>query len=144
MRVFLLLCCSVVLLTGCVDRRLLITTTPPGALVYLNDAEMGRTPMEVDFTYYGVYDVRVRREGYEPIVTNENIRAPLHDLPVIDFIALLIPTHKRTRIPLHYDLVPEDTDEDALLERARDLRGQFLHPDARDAGHAEDSSPPSP
>jgi hypothetical protein len=49
-------------LLGCVERTISITSEPRGALVYLNDEEVGRTPVSVPFTYYGVYDVRLERE----------------------------------------------------------------------------------
>jgi hypothetical protein len=49
-------------LVGCVERTISITSEPRGALVYLNDEEVGRTPVSVPFTYYGVYDVRLERE----------------------------------------------------------------------------------
>ena len=47
---------------GCVQRMIKITSDPPGALVRLNDEEVGRTPVTVPFTFYGVYDVRLHRE----------------------------------------------------------------------------------
>ena len=65
-----------------VERRITITSEPSGAIVSLNDTEVGRTPVEVDFTYFGVYDVRLRKEGYEPIVTTAEAKAPLHEQPV--------------------------------------------------------------
>ncbi len=43
---------------GCVERTVTITSEPDNALVYLNDEEIGRTPVTVSFTFYGVYDVR--------------------------------------------------------------------------------------
>lgn len=49
-------------LTACVERTISITSTPSGALVHLNDQEVGRTPLTVPFTYYGVYDVRLEHE----------------------------------------------------------------------------------
>ncbi|MEX0776779.1 MAG: PEGA domain-containing protein [Phycisphaeraceae bacterium] len=49
-------------LAGCVERTISITSEPSGALVHLNDEEVGRTPLIVPFTFYGVYDVRVEHE----------------------------------------------------------------------------------
>ena len=48
--------------TGCVQRTISITSRPSGALVHLNDEEVGRTPLTVPFTYYGTYDVRLSHE----------------------------------------------------------------------------------
>ncbi len=48
---------------GCVERTITITSDPPYALVWLNDEEIGRTPVTVPFTFYGKYDVRLIHEG---------------------------------------------------------------------------------
>ncbi|HQI29243.1 MAG TPA: PEGA domain-containing protein, partial [Sedimentisphaerales bacterium] len=50
-----LLCLTGVLLTGCVERRLTIYTEPPGAIVTLNDQEIGVSPVTVPFNWYGDY-----------------------------------------------------------------------------------------
>ncbi len=50
-------------LTGCVERTITVTSDPSGALVYLNDTEIGRTPVTVPFTFYGTYDVRLEHDG---------------------------------------------------------------------------------
>ena len=59
------------LCTGCVRRTISIVSNPPGALVWLNDREVGRTPIEVEFLYYGTYDVRIVKDGYEPLITTQ-------------------------------------------------------------------------
>jgi len=48
---------------GCVHRTLEVESNPPGALVYLNGEEVGRTPMRKEFLWYGTYDVQLRKEG---------------------------------------------------------------------------------
>jgi hypothetical protein len=58
-----LLLIALVCLGGCIRRSITITSQPAGALVWLNDEEIGRTPVTVPFTYYGVYDVRLEHEG---------------------------------------------------------------------------------
>lgn len=50
-------------LTGCVERLITVRSQPPGALVHLNDEEIGRTPVTVPFKFYGTYDVRLEHEG---------------------------------------------------------------------------------
>src|SRR5688500_18580755 len=54
---------------GCVVREMVIDSEPRGALVYLNDQEIGRTPLTKEFTWYGTYDAVVRLEGYETLKT---------------------------------------------------------------------------
>jgi hypothetical protein len=36
--------------TGCVQRTMRVDSNPPGAIVWMNDQEIGRTPLERDFT----------------------------------------------------------------------------------------------
>ncbi len=114
---------AVLLLPACTERRIHITSDPSGALVALNDVEVGRTPCEVDFTYFGVYDVRLKKPGYEPLITKAEAEPPFHEWPGIDLAAMVIPAKKRTRIDWHFTLQPSVEDRDALLTRARELRG---------------------
>lgn len=109
-------------LTGCLHRRIFVTSDPPGATVYLNDVEIGRTPVEVDFTYFGVYDVRLRKPGYEPIATSEKASAPVYEWPGIDLLAEAIPADITTKVRWSYTLTPIDNDIDGVLGRARELR----------------------
>ncbi len=107
---------------GCADRRITIDSTPPGAVVYLNDEEVGLTPCETNFTYFGVYDVRLHKEGYEPLVTRVKADAPPHEWPGLDLAAMAVPGVKRTSLRWHFDLAPATTDPAALLARAAAMR----------------------
>ncbi len=53
---------AVCMLGGCVERLITVKSKPAGAIVYLNDEEIGRTPATVPFRFYGVYDVRLEAE----------------------------------------------------------------------------------
>jgi PEGA domain len=112
-------------LAGCVERRMVITSEPEGALVTLNDVEVGSTPCEVDFTYFGVYDVRLKKEGFEPLATKAEAKAPFHEWPVIDLVAMAIPVKKRTKVEWHFILEPVVEDRAMLIQRAEELRGQM-------------------
>lgn len=110
-------------LVGCAsERRIVVTSEPKGARVYLNDVDVGVTPVEVDFTYFGVYDVRLRKSGYEPLSTARKAEAPFHEWPGIDLVALALPGREVTEIAWHFVLEPADEDAAALIERARGLR----------------------
>ena len=50
---------ALALTAGCVRREIEVTSTPPGALLTLNGREIGRTPTRIEFTFDGVYDVRL-------------------------------------------------------------------------------------
>jgi hypothetical protein len=75
---------TLLLAGGCSSRRISITSEPSGATVTVNDVEIGRTPVEADFTYYGVYDVLVTKEGFEPLRTKARASAPIYEYPPVD------------------------------------------------------------
>ena len=124
----LLACLGPLLLCGCVERKLTITSTPSGALVYMNDKEIGRTPIETDFVYYGNYDVQVRKEGYVTIDKPKQINPPWWQIPPIDLLAEFAPWHPTDRKALHYTLTTRPSTEipaDELIGRARELMPQL-------------------
>ncbi len=107
---------------GCVRRTLVITTEPAGALLWLNDREVGRTPVEVDFDFYGTYDVRLEQDGYEPMMTSGKADAPWWDTVVLDLFAEAVPGTLTSRVEWHYVMQPVDDDREGLIDRARTLR----------------------
>lgn len=121
-------------LPGCLERTITITSDPPGALVWLNDVEAGRTPLETDFTYYGVYSVRLHREGYEPLVTTRKADAPLYEWPVADLAAEAWPQKITTDIRWHFVLEPAaerldgEAAREAILKRAAETRDRLNEP----------------
>jgi len=78
---------AVVLLAGCVERRLLVRTDPPGADVTINGERVGRAPVEWRFTHYGKALVEVEKAGYEPAQRVVALKSPWYQKPVIDFFA---------------------------------------------------------
>ncbi len=109
---------------GCVQRTISITSEPDGALVWLNDREVGRTPIDVGFVHYGVYDVRLQKDGYEPLLTSGDAKAPWWETVPIDLLAELTPATLQSRVQWHYVLRPADDDPATLAERARQLRDE--------------------
>ena len=91
-------------LGGCVQRMIAVTSEPAGALVWLNDQEVGRTPLEVPFTFYGTYDVRLEKEGYAPLWTVGEADPPWWDYPGPDLVAELMPWGAESRVAWHYEL----------------------------------------
>ena len=111
---------------GCVERTLVITSNPSGALVYLNDQEIGRTPIKRDFLWYGNYDVALRKEGYETIKTQQNVRAPLYQIVPLDLVAELSPFHFKDQQTFDYTLTPmAPVDPQQLVQRAVQMRGEL-------------------
>jgi PEGA domain len=114
------------LVTGCVRRTLTVKSDPPGALVHLNGVEVGRTPMSRDFTWYGTYDVVLRKEGYETLKTRGKVIAPWWQWVPIDLVAEVLPLHdKRT---LAYTMKPyaeASFDPQQMLSRAEHMKTQL-------------------
>jgi hypothetical protein len=110
---------------GCVQRTITITSEPPGALVWLNDREIGRTPVDVEFLHYGTYDVRLQLAGHEPLMTRGDAMPPWWDNVGLDFFAEMVPG-ARSDVAWHYVLAPAANDPEALVQRANDLRAKAL------------------
>lgn len=126
-------------LGGCLERRIQITSEPTGAMVWLNDVEVGRTPCETAFTYFGDYDVRVRLEGYEPLVERKKAKQPVYEYPPMDLVATALPAKIETEIKWHFVLnktmestQSKDAFEADLITRAKELRGQVDRPGAEE------------
>lgn len=112
-------------LGGCVRRELVITSQPPGALVHVNDVEIGRTPVRAGFKFYGVYDIRLELDGYEPLWTSAEAESPWYETPGIDAVALAIPADIANEVRWHFEMAPlTEPDDDAILTligRAKEL-----------------------
>ena len=109
---------------GCVKRTLSITTTPPNALVWLNDREIGRTPLKVDFLYYGEYDIRIQHDETESVMTSRWLRAPWWDMPFIDIGAEVLPFQLDTVPSWNFELRPRNDNVEELVDRATQFRFQ--------------------
>jgi hypothetical protein len=113
---------------GCVEQTMTIQSNPPGALVYLNDQEVGRTPVTRDFTWYGDYDVQLRLEGYETLKTHQPVTAPAWNWVPFDLVAALLPFTFKDHRAFAYTLKPLDpalAEPVGLLDRAEGLRGEL-------------------
>ena len=113
---------ATVLCAGCVRRTIAITSTPSDALVFVNDREVGRTPCEVDFLFYGEYDVRLKHEGYESIVGSGTASAPVWDFIGADLLVEVAPLDLESRVDWHFDFIPANNDPVDLLARARQMQ----------------------
>jgi hypothetical protein len=119
----------VLLLGGCLERTITVSSEPPGALVTINGVEVGRTPVTTGFLYYGVYDVRLSREGYEPAWEARAARAPVYEYPPLDLAAEALPAEIETNIRWHFVLRPQESPgapgaEAGLVGRARAARAE--------------------
>jgi hypothetical protein len=133
----LTLAAASLLTLGCVERKITINSDPSGALVYLNDVEIGRTPVTVPFQWYGDYDVRLTYERNigtddKPVMqryylhTHRQAKAPPFEWLGIDLFAEILPIpFKDDKVwTFHVPEVVEPTAEE-LIERAHALKGRL-------------------
>ncbi len=81
----ILLCCLSA--TGCVRRRMTIRSNPPGAMVYVDDQQIGLTPVSTEFTYYGTRKLRLVKDQFETMTTYHTFAAPWYQIPPLDFVS---------------------------------------------------------
>ena len=114
--------------TGCVRRRLAVRSNPPGAMVFVDNQQIGSTPCSVDFTYYGTREIRLVKPGFETLTVNQPIPTPWYEIPPIDFVSEnLVPTRIQDHRTVSFDLQPQViVPTEQLLDRANQLRQETL------------------
>lgn len=118
-------CTALTLLLGscAVRRELSVRSTPPGALVRVDDELVGLTPLTFRFEDYGSRLVTFYKEGYRTRSTRIRLRAPWYLRFPVDFVTeLLLPFGWRDRREITLELTPESgvvADPDFQLVRAR-------------------------
>lgn len=114
---------------GCVERTAKIQTQPPGALVIVNDEEIGVSPVKFSFLWYGDYDIILRKPGYTTLKAHYQINAPWYQWPPIDLVAeTMVPAmiHDDREIP-PFTLEPQEAPSaESVVERAVELRERAL------------------
>jgi hypothetical protein len=71
---------------GCVQRRMTIRSNPPGALVYVDDYQVGTTPVSTDFVYYGTRKIRLVKDGFETLTVRQPFPLPWYQVFPLDFV----------------------------------------------------------
>ncbi len=80
------------LAAGCVEKKFLVTSDPPGAQVTVNNQRLGFTTVDGSFVYYGYYDLTLVKPGYETLHVRQAFNAPWYEYPPFDFFAeVLVP-----------------------------------------------------
>jgi hypothetical protein len=69
------------------QRRMTIRSDPPGALVYVDDYEIGTTPVSTNFVYYGKRKIQLVKDGYETLTVLQNIPTPWYEYFPFEFVA---------------------------------------------------------
>jgi hypothetical protein len=110
------------------ERKLVVTSTPEGALVRLDDTVVGSTPYEIAFDAYGTRRVTLYKQGYQTQSQQVELAAPWYLTFPVDLVTeVLVPIGWRDVRAIHF-VLEQDTgpvtrpDLAAVLERAQGLR----------------------
>ena len=123
--ILLLLMLGLTLLNfGCVRRRMTIRSNPPGAMVYIDDQQIGQTPVSTSFTYYGTRKITLVRDGFETTTVKHTIDAPWYQVPPLDFVSENLTVREiRDERVLDFTLVPQQmVPSEQLWQNAENLR----------------------
>ena len=114
------------LVAGCVERRYVVETDPPGAIVYRNDQELGASPVDDHFVYYGKYKFTIKKEGYQTQQIYQDIPTPWYEYFPLDVISeVLVPFQIENVNRFTYHLMPvEQPRIDDLLRESENLRNR--------------------
>ncbi len=109
---------------GCVQRRMTIRSNPPGALVYVDDYEIGNTPVSTDFVYYGTRKIRLVKDGYETLTVRQPFPVPWYQIFPLDFVTENIwPGEIRDERHVSLTMVPaSSTPPEQVVARAEQSR----------------------
>ena len=93
-------------------------------MVYVDQQEVGITPVQVPFTYYGAHRILLEKDGFETVEVDERVDPPWYQIPPIDFFAEnLWPREIRDDRIIDFQLQPQvEVREHDLRERAETLR----------------------
>ena len=112
---------------GCVERQLTINSRPQGAVVELNDEEVGLSPVTVSFNWYGDYNVRITKAGYETLKTHRAMKRPMRDKFPFDLFTHIL-SSKQIVDKYEWTFELEEKKEvarDTLIQNAESLKKQL-------------------
>ncbi|MGL4594999.1 MAG: PEGA domain-containing protein [Thermoguttaceae bacterium] len=110
--------------SGCVRRRMTVRSNPPGATVYMDGKEIGKTPFSTNFDFYGKREFRLVKDGYETKTQLVPICAPWYQWIGFDFVSeVLLPGTLTDHKSIDFEMQPDRiVPRHELVGRAEDLR----------------------
>jgi hypothetical protein len=101
-----------------------IRSNPPGALVYVDDYQIGTAPVSHDFVYYGTRKIRLVKDGYETLTVRQPFPLPWYEFFPLDFVSEnLIPWEIRDERVVDLTMVPAASlPPDLVVARAEQAR----------------------
>ena len=108
-------------LSGCVERSLLIKSSPSGAEVVVNGHPAGETPAVYPFRTYGVYELTASHPGCQRLQRAIPVRAPWYQQIPFDFFAENVwPVTVRDEHEIFLELIPVTSADDEAIDRRED------------------------
>ncbi len=100
--------------------------------MYVDDYQIGTTPVSTSFTYYGTRKIRLVLSGYETKTILQPVPTPWYEYPGLDFVTEnLVPGEIRDERVVEYQLTPQViVPSQQLLGRAENLRHGAAAPQA--------------
>jgi hypothetical protein len=108
-----------------VERYITVRSDPPGAHVFIDNEEVGDTPIEnYKFIHYGTRRITIMAPGYKTISTYERIGAPIYQWFPVDFVfELLLPVKLEDHHNFLYILEPDpEMDVQEFIRKAQEFR----------------------
>jgi hypothetical protein len=116
---------------GCVERLLQVRSDPSGATVYVNGQEVGRTPLDHPFSFYGTVEVALRAQGCTSYREDVVLSPPWYEVFPFDlFSELLVPVTFRDVHAVEVRLTPTPAamsveGEQEIERKTQDLRSKL-------------------
>ena len=126
-------------LTNFTDAAFLPTLSPDGRMLAFIRGIPGTVGGKGDIFVKLLPDgeaVQLTHDGYEPLLTSGNAKAPLWDSIPADLVSELWPAEAHSDIRWHYQMQARADDRPALIDRASELRERLLAETPPPAGAA--------
>ena len=96
----------------------------------LDGEEIGTTPVAIDFTYYGTRDIKLVKDGYEPLAVSQKIATPWYQVLPFEFVTDNLALRQiNDRREFTYQLQPQRiVPAQELIDRANGLRSEAQLP----------------
>jgi hypothetical protein len=97
-----------------------------GALVRVNNQEVGQTPFSTGFTYYADREIQLVKDGYETATIIQPMPAPPWDSLLVEFfVENLWPFTMRDEREYVYEMKPaREVTTEEMVQRAQQVRSE--------------------
>ena len=135
------------LLAGCVERRFVVTSDPPGAIVLRSGQFIGPAPADDHFVYYGLYHFTLIKDNFETLQVDQEIKPPWYEYWPLDFIfENFVPWQIEDVRRFHYQMQPlQAVSPTALINEVQQLRNraETIAPQPRPVPAPAPGAPPA-